>query len=173
MRLTLKTKRPPGQPARHLYAHFLRPLAKKRKGDEGPPGALIALGHRNLVLLGGQPGTSVAEDRVAGFRAELEAAGIAWSRERLAMSVSRSGAFGAMNALQASGIESGRDVGVVCIGEAAAFHPALTTVLDNPATIGRMAAELLLRRIADPGMAPEHLTLEPKLVIRECCGDPR
>jgi DNA-binding LacI/PurR family transcriptional regulator len=31
------------------------------------------------VLLGGQPGTSVAEDRVAGFRAELEAAGIAWS----------------------------------------------------------------------------------------------
>ena len=81
-----------------------------------------------------------------------------------------------MNALQASGIESGRDVGVVGIGgtdEAAAFHPALTTVLDNPATIGRMAAELLLRRIADPGMAPEHLTLEPKLVIRECCGDPR
>ncbi len=49
-----------------------------------------------------------------------------------------------MNALQASGIESGRDVGVVGIGgtdEAAAFHPALTTVLDNPATIGRMAVE--------------------------------
>ncbi len=85
-------------------------------------------------------------------------------------------AFGAMNALRASGIEPGRDVGVVGIGgtdEAAAFHPALTTVLDNPAKIGRMAAELLLRRIADPGMAPEHLTLEPKLVIRESCGDPR
>jgi len=39
------------------------------------------------VLLGGQPGTSVAEDRVAGF------------------------------------------------------HPALTTVLDNPAKIGRMTVE--------------------------------
>ena len=53
-------------------------------------------------------------------------------------------AFGAMNALRTSGIEPGRDVGVVGIGgtdEAAAFHPALTTVLDNPAKIGRMAVE--------------------------------
>ncbi len=49
-----------------------------------------------------------------------------------------------MNALRASGIEPGRDVGVVGIGgtdEAAAFHPALTIVFDNPATIGRMAVE--------------------------------
>ncbi len=44
-------------------------------------------------------------------------------------------AFGAMNALRTSGIEPGRDVGVVGTDEAAAFHPALTTVLDNPATI--------------------------------------
>ena len=49
-----------------------------------------------------------------------------------------------MNALRTSGIEPGRDVGVVGTGgtdEAAAFHPALTTVLDNPAKIGRMAVE--------------------------------
>jgi len=165
-------------------------------------GRLIELGHRNLVLLGGQPGTTVAEDRAAGFRCELEAAGIPWSetlwlqcrprllegaeaaRGALGLKPRPTGfvcfndlvAFGAMNALRASGLEPGRDVGVVGIGgtdEAAAFYPALTTVLDNPAKSGRMAAELLLRRIADPGMAPEHLTLEPKLVIRESCGGPR
>ncbi len=81
-----------------------------------------------------------------------------------------------MNALRTSGIEPGRDVDVVGIGgtdEAAAFHPALTTVLNNPGKLGRMAAERLLRRIADPGMVPEHLTLEPKLVIRESCGGRR
>ena len=50
-------------------------------------------------------------------------------------------AFGAMNALRASGIEPGRDVGIGGTDEAAAFHPALTTVLDNPAKIGRMAVE--------------------------------
>ena len=84
-------------------------------------------------------------------------------------------AFGAMNALRACGLEPGRDIGVVGIGgtdEAAAFYPALTTVLDNPAKIGRMAAELLLQRIADPEMSPRHLTLEPKLVIRDSCGGP-
>ena len=51
--------------------------------------------------------------------------------------------------------------------------PALTTVRHNPAKIGRMAAELLLRRIADPGVVPDLLTLEPKLVIRESCGGRR
>jgi LacI family transcriptional regulator, galactose operon repressor len=164
-------------------------------------GRLIELGHRNLVLLGGQPGTTVAEDRVAGFRAELERAGIAWDdamwlqcRPRLLEGIKATRraleqkprptafvgfndlvAFGAMNALRAYGLEPGRDVGVVGIGgtdEAAAFYPALTTVLDNPAKIGRMAAEILLQRIADPEMPPRHLTLEPKLVVRDSCGGP-
>ncbi len=78
-----------------------------------------------------------------------------------------------MNALRAGGLEPGRDVGIGGTNEAAAFHRALTTVLDNPGKLGRMAAERLLRRIADPGMAPEYLTLEPKLVIRESCGGQR
>lgn len=163
---------------------------------------LIGLGHRRIVLLGGQPGTTVAEDRVAGFRDELARAGIAWrdalwlqcrprlsegaeaARRALALDPRPTAficfndliAFGAMNALRAGGVEPGRDIGVVGIGgtdEAAAFSPSLTTVLDNPAKIGRMAAELLLQRIADPEMAPQHLTLEPKLVIRASCGGAR
>lgn len=162
-------------------------------------GRLIELGHREIVLLGGQTGTTVAEDRAAGFRVELEAAGLPWrdalwvqcrprllegaeaARLALELAPQPTGfvcfndlvAFGAMNAVRAAGLEPGRDVGVVGIGgteEAAAFYPALTTVLDNPAKIGRMAAELLLERIADPSMPPRHLTLEPKLVVRESCG---
>lgn len=165
-------------------------------------GRLAALGHREIVMLGGQPGTTVAEDRAQGFREELEAAGLPWradlwlqcrprlmegaetARRALAMAPRPTGfacfndlvAFGAMNALRAAGLEPGRDVAVVGIGgtdEAAAFHPALTTVLDNPVKIGRMAAGMLLRRLAAPDLPPEHVTLEPMLVVRESCGGPR
>jgi LacI family transcriptional regulator len=45
-------------------------------------GRLTGLGHRRLMLVGGEPGTTVAEERVAGFRAALETAGLAWE-ERL------------------------------------------------------------------------------------------
>ncbi len=70
--------------------------------------------------------------------------------------------------------EPGRDVGVFGIGgtdEAMAFHPALTTVLDNPAKIGSIAAETLLNRLSDPQAPPRHILLEPKLVIRASCGE--
>lgn len=160
---------------------------------------LIDLGHRRIVLLGGQTGTTVAEDRVAGFRKELAEAGIGWSEDlwarcrprltegaRAALAVldrkerptgfvcfNDLVAFGSMNALRSRGLEPGRDVAVVGIGgtdEAAAFHPGLTTVLDNPARIGKLAAELLLERLANPDAPPRHVVLEPKLVIRESCG---
>ncbi|MEM1384394.1 MAG: LacI family DNA-binding transcriptional regulator [Pseudomonadota bacterium] len=160
---------------------------------------LIALGHRRLALIGGQPGTTVAADRVEGFQAELAAADIAWDpaswlqcRPRLlegaeaaqaamAWEAPPTGyvcfndlvAFGTMNALRAAGVEPGRDAAVVGVGgteEAAAFHPSLTTVLDNPAKIGRLAAETLLARLREPQAPPRQITLDPKLVIRESCG---
>lgn len=162
---------------------------------------LIELGHRRIAMIGGQPGTSVAQDRVAGFRAELKRAGIAWRdalwrrcRPRLIEGAAAASetldwrerptgfvcfndlvAFGAMNAIRAHGLEPGRDVGVVGVGgteEAAAFHPALTTVLDNPAKIGALAAEILLQRLANPNAPPRQVTLDPKLVIRQSCGGP-
>ncbi len=162
---------------------------------------LLELGHRRIVLVGGQPGTTVAEDRVTGFSEAIEAAGIAWSDDlwlqcrpilaegaKAVLSVlDRSDpptgfvcfndlvAFGSMNALRTRGLEPGVDVGVVGIGgtdEAMAFHPSLTTVLDNPAKIGRIAADTLLTRLAEPETPPRHITLAPKLVVRESCGGP-
>jgi LacI family transcriptional regulator len=164
-------------------------------------GRLIALGHRRIVLIGGQPGTSVSEDRVAGFRAALAGAGLPFdpddwlicrprlvegaraARETLGRKTRPTGyvcfndlvAFGAMSALRAEGVAPGRDVGVVGVGgteEAAAFYPSLTTVLDNPAKIGRIAAECLLRRIAEPDAPPMRVTLQPRLMVRESCGPP-
>jgi LacI family transcriptional regulator len=160
---------------------------------------LLALGHQRLVLLGGEPGTTVAEDRLAGFRRALRAAGLPWDdglwvqgrarlvegaralRAALAMDPRPSGfvcfndlvAFGALGALGSLGLRPGVDVGVVGIGgtdEAGAFHPALTTVLDSPARMGQLAAQTLLRRLAEPDLPPIHVTLAPRPVLRESCG---
>lgn len=160
---------------------------------------LLALGHRRLVLVGGDPGTTVAEDRLSGFRAELTAAGLAWSddlwlrcRPRLVEGAAAAlraldrdppptgmvcfndlVAFGVMNAMRTRGYEPGRDIGVVALGgtdEGAAFHPSLTTVLDNPGKIGRLAAEILAARMKTPEAAPRHVMLDPKLLVRESCG---
>ncbi|PIP95897.1 MAG: hypothetical protein COW75_11745 [Rhodobacterales bacterium CG18_big_fil_WC_8_21_14_2_50_71_9] len=163
---------------------------------------LIETGRRRLMLLCGALGTTVAQDRGDGFRMALEAHGLPWSpdlwiqrrpimaqgadaaREAMARKPAPDGlvcfndlvALGAMNALRALGLEPGRDVGVVGVGgtdEAAAFHPGLTTVLDNPARIGRLAAEMLRDRIEHPGAPPRHVVLDPRLVIRESCGGAR
>lgn len=159
---------------------------------------LLETGRRRLALLGGMDGTTVAEDRAGSFFAALAEAGAPatpdlWlkCRPRLAegASVARRAmaadpapdglvcfndlvAFGAMNTLRALGLEPGRDVGVVGVGgtdEAAAFHPGLTTVLDNPASIGRTAAGMLRARIEAPDAPPRHETLDPRLVIRGSC----
>jgi len=163
---------------------------------------LYNLGHREIVLIGGQSGTTVAEDRVAGFRARLGALGIPWTEDRwlqcrprltegaemagraLAFDPRPTGivcfndlvAFGTMNAMRAHGLEPGRDVAVVGVGgtnEAAAFHPGLTTVLDNPSKIGRLAAEIVIARLTNPDTTPRHVVLDPKLVVRQSCGTAR
>jgi DNA-binding LacI/PurR family transcriptional regulator len=54
--------------------------------------------------------------------------------------------------------------------DSAAFHnPALTTVRQPLREMGRLAAETLLRRIANGPAAsyPKFLTVEPELVIRQ------
>ena len=86
-------------------------------------------------------------------------------------------AIGVMNALRKRGLEPGRDAGVVGVGlgrpeEAASVHPALTTVLDNPAKLGEIAAETLLARLSEPDAPARHLSLAPKLVVRQSCGGP-
>ncbi|MEM9047088.1 MAG: LacI family DNA-binding transcriptional regulator [Pseudomonadota bacterium] len=162
---------------------------------------LTGLGHRDILLLGGRPGVNTADDRLEGFRAALEAAGIAWQENRWLQTPPRLRegaeaarqalartprptalvcfndlvAFGALNAVRMVGLEPARDVAIVGIGgtaEAAAYHPALTTALDNPAKLGRRAAVMLIARLDHPNAPPCREVFAPRLVIRESCGGP-
>lgn len=160
---------------------------------------LLSRGHRRIVMLGGIPGTTTGENRLAGFRRALISAGIPWrdelylpgaakrlvgaelTRQALAMKPRPTAfacfndlvAFGALNAIRAAGLTPGEDISVVGIDdseEATGSYPPLTTVSNLPGRIGDTAAGLLLDRIADPAAPFQHIAIEPILTVRGSCG---
>jgi len=86
-------------------------------------------------------------------------------------------AMGAIRALRESGLQVPEDVSVVGfddIQSAAYQNPSLTTVRQPLREMGRIAAEILLKRINRPGIdLHDKQTVEPELVVRETtCAAP-
>ncbi|MBK8045770.1 MAG: substrate-binding domain-containing protein [Anaerolineales bacterium] len=79
-------------------------------------------------------------------------------------------AVGILRAAQDNGIRVPDALSVIGVDDiplAAHFEPPLTTVRQDFAEIGRVAARLLFRALAQPGAPPEHVRLEPSLVLRK------
>ncbi|MBO0800573.1 MAG: LacI family DNA-binding transcriptional regulator, partial [Blastocatellia bacterium] len=81
-------------------------------------------------------------------------------------------AIGSIRAFQEAGFQVPADVSVIGFDDvhAAAFHnPALTTIRQPLYQMGTLAAQHLLRRIANGAQAPypELVTVEPELVVRQ------
>jgi LacI family transcriptional regulator len=160
---------------------------------------LLDLGHRKVATIAGPHHLAPAQDRLNGFRAALEARGIAVRpdfirsgsfREEEAMAAAQdllsgedrpSAVFvannhmmiGVMRAIAALQLNCPREVSVVGIDDfpwANAFTPRLTVVRQPVEEIGRAAVRLLLARIAGPGPSPVHEVLRPSLVIRDSCA---
>ncbi len=84
-------------------------------------------------------------------------------------------AIGAMLAINRRGLHVGRDISVVGFddtAEAQHVSPPLTTIAVDPAGLGKAAAGMLLRHIADPDPKVENYIGEARLVIRESCQPP-
>ena len=160
---------------------------------------LLTLGHRRIAFLGGSEAAIVTTERVRGYRAALEAAGIAPDPTLIVPArVNRGGgveavrhvlaldrpptaalcfsdvvAFGALDALARAGLSVGQHFSIIGFDDIAGARytlPPLTTVAAYPKELGRRAATALLRRIADPSEAPENEILAPSLVVRGTCG---
>lgn len=156
---------------------------------------LVALGHRRIGMIGGDPMISSDRARRAGFLAAMAARGLPVDPDHLVdgygtretgidgtvtilsqddpptaiVCVNDLVAFGAMVGLARTGRRPGVDVSIVGCGdapEAAASAPGLTTVRTHHDAVGRRAAEVLMRRIADPDAAPERHVFAPELVAR-------
>lgn len=157
---------------------------------------LVSRGYRRIGCVAGPPGVTTADERLDGYREGLREAGrkyaAKWVRrcefreiggreaatELLtrpdrpdALLVSSSTmAVGVLQALAGLGLRSGRDVGIVSFDEApwaTLISPALTVVAQPAYAMGRLAARLLLDRIADGGDRPAATTtMAVQLIIR-------
>jgi LacI family transcriptional regulator len=162
---------------------------------------LVSLGHKRIVYVGGNDDTSNGRLRHASFLDTLEKFGLANDRDQiiqgdgkrmtglgavpqlLAMTPRPTAivcfndtiAFGVMHGLQKAGLNPGKDMSVIgCddVSDAGLWVPPLTTVHNQHIEMGRLAAEMMLRRIQDPGQPPRRITLEPRLIVRETTAPP-
>jgi LacI family transcriptional regulator len=90
-------------------------------------------------------------------------------RERRALAVHNLMTVGAMQAIAEAGLRVPEDIAVVGFDDAnwaTALRPPLTVVQQPTYDIGRIAAELLLRRIDGESFPPKRVVLRTELIER-------
>ncbi len=174
-------------------------VSQNREGAQAATRHLLGLGNRKIAFLGGRSTTIIHAERLAGYRAALEAQGIAFDpamviesmptrlggidamnaalslpiRPDAALCFNDVVAMGAMIALNHHGLVAGRDLGIVGfddIAEAALVSPPLTTIAVNAEVLGENAARLLLNQIRNGASAIENYVGDARLVVRGSCG---
>ena len=171
-------------------------LVDNVRGGELATAHLIEGGYQRIACITGPPRTSTGNDRLEGWRAALAAAGRdapdalvrradfkedgghAAATELLASAEPPDAFFvannlmtvGVLAAVAEAGLSVPEDVGVVGFDDmswARLLRPPLTTVAQPTYELGRVAAELLTRRIAGRDDPPQRVVLEPTLQIRD------
>lgn len=156
---------------------------------------LLGLGHRRLGYIRGHEGFTADVPRFEGFRAACADAGLAASdvvvlrgdgqfeggehamAELLAQGSPVTGvicyndvtAIGAMRAIRTAGLHVPRDISVVGCDDIAAASwvtPALTTVAQQKAEMGRLAVEYLAMALDMDGQTGETATIRIPMILR-------
>ena len=166
------------------------------RGAELAVDRLIGRGCRAIGHIAGPLEVTTARERWEGWRRTLIARGIspradfvywgdnrhesgaAGARALLALAEAPQALFvgnnlmtaGALEAIHQLGLKVPEDVAILGFDDppwAAALRPALTTIRQPTRKIGRLAVELLLRRLAEPDSPRTRLVLPPELLVRE------
>jgi LacI family transcriptional regulator len=156
---------------------------------------LLDLGHRRIAAITGPRGRMATDERLRGYYAAMAGAGVLPEAELVAESDFQvEGGFaaaarllalrdrptaifafndplaiGAMRAAAARGLRVPEDISIVGFddtNEAQFVTPALTTVRQPLAEMGRMAVSLLIRLLEDQTPEVVHVELATKLVVR-------
>lgn len=156
---------------------------------------LLEQGCRRIALVDGPADTVPGRSRHLGYQDGLRAAGIPERAELISFTDFTFGqgadaatamlrlqqppdaffaandvlAMGVLQAVREAGLSVPRDVAVVGMDDtelAATAWPPLSSVSLGAAERGRLAAELLLGRLADQDRAPKRITVRPRLVVR-------
>ncbi len=80
-------------------------------------------------------------------------------------------AHGVYKALRDSGLKIPDDMSVAGCNDTVGpwLYPGLTTIREFPEQLGKVMAELLLKRIANPGEPPQNVTIPTELIKRDSC----
>ncbi len=174
-------------------------VSDNRQGAYEGVSLLIEQGHRRVGFVGGIPNISTSKERHKGYRDALvehgmrpdpslvrkgnsrQESGRRLTSELLNLAEPPTALFtgnnlmtlGAFTAIHERGLEIPKDIAIVGYDDvpwALALNPPPTVVSQPGYEMGRRAAEMLLRRIAEPDRSPTLVTLQPKLIVRESCG---
>ncbi|MEU6387636.1 LacI family DNA-binding transcriptional regulator [Streptomyces bauhiniae] len=173
--------------------------------NSGPMAELVthlaSLGHRRIGLVAGLPGLSTTDERIAGYRQGLAAAGLDADDELVVSGSSEStGAerataallalpaaptalvtannamtIGALRALRERGLGVPGDIALACFDDFAwadLFAPRLTAIAQPSREMGARAVRVLLDRLAAPDREARTVRLPCAFVHRASCGCP-
>jgi len=162
---------------------------------------LLGLGHRRIAIITGPRGWVATEERRRGYHAALAAAGVlpdprlevesnfeidggeqaAYQLFDLAdpptaiFAFNDNHAIGAIRAARARGLRVPEDLSIVGFDDvehATVVTPALTTVRQPLAEMGRTAVSLLMRLLERHSLETLHVELATRLVVRESTAAP-
>lgn len=161
---------------------------------------LIGLGHRRIAFITGRPGVTTSEERLAGYRTALEAAGFAYDpdlvlpgdysyaggqraahlllnlrpRPTAVLAANDASAIGCLAALKEAGVAIPAEVSVAGLNDipvARYVEPPLTTVSVPIQDLGTVGLRVLLRSLAGETVPPEG-RLPHHLIIRHSTAAP-
>jgi LacI family transcriptional regulator len=160
---------------------------------------LLSLGHRRIAIISGDASLRCSRDRIAGYRAALEDAGIPADPALIRpggfiqqtgyeqtcalldlpepptaiFAGSDTQAMGVYSALRARGLSVPDSMSVVGFDDvpiASIVTPALTTIRQPLVEMGRIATTMLLRLIAEQPLDTMRVELTTSLIERESCA---
>ena len=163
---------------------------------------LIALGHRRIGWVGGPPASAASSDRLHGYRAALQSAGIPTDASmetsgEFSVEFGRSGgasllglarrptaivaandeiAIGVIEAARAADLQVPDDLSVTGydgIPQASWTTPRLTTVRQPLADMGRMAIRMIVETARGNPPESRHIQLVTQLLVHESTAPPR
>ena len=160
---------------------------------------LLSLGHWRIAIISGDAALPCSRDRIAGYRAALEDAGVpvdpvlirpgAFAQETgyeqtcalldlpepptAIFAGSDTQAMGVYAALRVRGLTVPDSMSVVGFDDvpiASIITPALTTVRQPLVEMGRVATTMLLRLIAEEPLDSKRVELTTTLIVRDSCA---
>ena len=164
---------------RHLHANGRRRIALVNGPEQTAPGSARRLGYLDAIRACGLARNDelieVADDFMIEPGREAVERLLARTTPDAIFCANDLLALGALSALRAAGLDVPRDVALVGMDNtnlSLVTSPPLTTVDIGSGERARIAAELLLLRIAQPGRRVRSVGVEPRLVVRESSGAP-